>query len=42
MNANFGILAPLTVRIKDKKERYYTLAERALSAIREMQGIEEK
>jgi len=42
MNANFGILAPLTIRIKDKKERYYTLAERALSAIREMQGIEEK
>jgi methylenetetrahydrofolate--tRNA-(uracil-5-)-methyltransferase len=42
MNANFGILAPLTVRIKDKKERYYTLAERALSEIREMQGIEEK
>ena len=36
MNANFGILAPLPVRIKDKKERYKTLAERALSAIEEI------
>lgn len=36
MNANFGILAPLPVRIKDKKERYKTLAIRALSAIDEM------
>ena len=35
MNANFGILAPLPVRIKDKKERYKTLAERALFTIRE-------
>ena len=35
MNANFGILAPLPVRIKDKKERYKTLAERALVAIEE-------
>lgn len=34
MNANFGILAPLPVRIKDKKERYYTLAERALAALK--------
>ena len=34
MNANFGILAPLPVRIKDKKERYKTLAERALETIR--------
>lgn len=33
MNANFGILTPLPVRIKDKKERYKTLAERALQAI---------
>ncbi|MBQ8229297.1 MAG: methylenetetrahydrofolate--tRNA-(uracil(54)-C(5))-methyltransferase (FADH(2)-oxidizing) TrmFO [Clostridia bacterium] len=35
MNANFGILAPLPVRIRDKKERYKTLAERALQAIKE-------
>ena len=35
MNANFGILAPLSVRIRDKKERYKTLAERALQAVRE-------
>ena len=34
MNANFGILAPLPVRIKDKKERYHTLAERALAALK--------
>lgn len=36
MNANFGILAPLSVRIKDKKERYKALAERALQAIKRM------
>ena len=30
MNANFGILAPMDVRIRDKKERYHALAERAL------------
>ena len=35
MNANFGILSGLPVRIKDKKERYRALAERALSVIRE-------
>lgn len=35
MNANFGILSSLPVRIKDKKERYRALAERALEAIRE-------
>ncbi len=33
MNANFGILASLPVRIKDKKERYKALAERALTTI---------
>ena len=33
MNANFGILRSLPVRIKDKKERYKTLAERALFEI---------
>ena len=35
MNANFGILSSLPVRIKDKKERYRALAERALDAIKE-------
>jgi methylenetetrahydrofolate--tRNA-(uracil-5-)-methyltransferase len=35
MNANFGILSPLPVRIKDKKERYKTLAERALEKVKE-------
>ncbi len=37
MNANFGILAPYPTRIKDKKERYRLLAERALAKIHEMQ-----
>ncbi len=36
MNANFGILSPLPVRIKDKKERYKALAERALATIKSM------
>ena len=36
MNANFGILSPLPIRIKDKKERYRALAERALEAIKAM------
>ncbi len=36
MNANFGILAPNPTRIKDKKERYRALAERALATIDEM------
>ena len=39
MNANFGILAPLPVRIKDKKERYKALAERALTTIKRI-GVE--
>ena len=36
MNANFGILAPMPTRIRDKKERYHALAQRALDAIDEM------
>lgn len=36
MNANFGILAPMSVRIRDKKERYHALAQRALDAIHEL------
>ena len=38
MNANFGILSPMPVRIRDKKERYHALAQRALDTIREMLG----
>ena len=34
MNANYGILPPLSVRIKDKKERYRALSERALETMR--------
>lgn len=34
MNANFGILAPAGKRIRDKKERYAYLAERALESMR--------
>lgn len=33
MNANFGILKPLDVKIKDKKERYTKLAQIAISGI---------
>ncbi|WZY01639.1 FADH(2)-oxidizing methylenetetrahydrofolate--tRNA-(uracil(54)-C(5))-methyltransferase TrmFO [Bacillus sp. FSL W7-1360] len=33
MNANFGLVPPLEIRIKAKKERYEALAARALSAI---------
>ena len=36
MNANFGILAPLGKKIRDKRERYQALAERALAAMREL------
>ena len=34
MNANFGIIDPMPARIKDKKERYTALANRALEKIR--------
>ena len=34
MNANFGILAPMPIRIRDKKERYRALAERALETMK--------
>ena len=33
MNANFGILPSLEVKIKDKKLRYEALAKRALEKI---------
>lgn len=39
MNANFGILKPLEKTIKDKKQRYAFLADRALESIR---GYKEK
>ena len=35
MNANFGILAPMDVRIRDKKERYRALATRALESMQQ-------
>ena len=34
MNANFGILKPAEIRIRDKKQRYAYLAERALKTVR--------
>lgn len=34
MNANFGILAPLEKHIRDKKQRYCALAERAIENIK--------
>jgi len=33
MNANFGILPELPVKIKDKKQRYEALAKRSLTTI---------
>lgn len=33
MGANFGILPPLDVHIRDKRERYAALAQRALQSI---------
>ena len=35
MNANFGILKPAEIKIKNKKERYAYLASRALESIKE-------
>ena len=35
MNANFGILRPSEIKIRDKKERYKYFAERALKTVRE-------
>lgn len=34
MNANFGILKPLETKVRDKKQRYALLAERALENIK--------
>ena len=38
MNANFGIVAPLPIRIKDKKERYAQYAKRSLQTLDTLQG----
>ena len=35
MNANFGILKPAEMRIRDKKQRYAYLAERALKTVKQ-------
>ncbi len=35
MNANFGILRPLDMPVRDKKARYRALAERSLASVRE-------
>ncbi len=39
MNVNFGIMPPLEVRIRDKKAKNRTIAERALGELREFIGI---
>ncbi|MCL2105616.1 MAG: methylenetetrahydrofolate--tRNA-(uracil(54)-C(5))-methyltransferase (FADH(2)-oxidizing) TrmFO [Oscillospiraceae bacterium] len=36
MGANFGLLPPLDLRIRDKKQRYEALAQRALGALDEL------
>ena len=38
MNANFGIVAPLPTRIKDKKARYEAYAKRSLQTLSALQG----
>ncbi|MCH5143264.1 MAG: methylenetetrahydrofolate--tRNA-(uracil(54)-C(5))-methyltransferase (FADH(2)-oxidizing) TrmFO [Clostridiales bacterium] len=38
MNANFGILKPAEIKIRNKKERYAYLANRALESIKEYVG----
>jgi methylenetetrahydrofolate--tRNA-(uracil-5-)-methyltransferase len=34
MGANFGVLPPLEEHIRDKKERYMALAQRAMRSLR--------
>jgi methylenetetrahydrofolate--tRNA-(uracil-5-)-methyltransferase len=36
MNVNFGIMEPLEKRIRDKKEKYRKMAERAIGLIKEI------
>ena len=38
MGANFGILPPLPERVRDKRERYSRLAQRALQALTDYLG----
>ncbi len=38
MGANFGILPPIEPKIRDKKERYAALADRALAALPSVKG----
>jgi methylenetetrahydrofolate--tRNA-(uracil-5-)-methyltransferase len=44
MNVNFGIIEPLNARIRDKKEKYRRISQRALEAVSEMidQGLLQK
>lgn len=39
MNANYGILQPLPERVKDKKERYRLLSERAIAEIKTIKEL---
>ncbi len=39
MNANYGILEPLPARVKDKKERYRLLSERAIAEIKRIKEL---
>ncbi|MEX2104155.1 MAG: methylenetetrahydrofolate--tRNA-(uracil(54)-C(5))-methyltransferase (FADH(2)-oxidizing) TrmFO, partial [Bacilli bacterium] len=39
MNANFGLLPGLSIRIRSKKERYEKLAERAIQEIQNFRII---
>ena len=39
MNANFGILRPTEIKIRDKKQRYAFLAERALKTVKEFKEL---
>ena len=41
MGANFGILPPIEPHIRDKKQRYAALADRAVAALEEIIGKEE-
>lgn len=42
MNANFGILPPLPEKIRDKKEKYGRLADRAVESLKKMQEAYKK
>lgn len=42
MNVNFGIMEPLEQRIRDKKEKYRRMAERAIGLIKEYAGNQQQ